>query len=294
MSYRINTFRKKIEVLSRLTVLFQVVAGLSILAFFGFFVYHAKVQSDIAKAQLLITLLQKERESVLGIGPAKLGADGRPEPVNLSSSKEISAKLAKLSELLKNTKTLRDLKGGSTGSKTTKSAGIGGAELGINAQQTGVLANSQETLNSLTMITELISKLPLAVPAEAPLNSKFGPRKSPFSGDMKFHQGIDLAAAKGSPVYATGSGVVEKVGYNKTYGLCIDVRHSETVVSRFAHLSKALVKPGQVVSRGQELGKVGATGRATGPHLHYEIRVNEKAVDPAQLLKIADQMKEVL
>jgi murein DD-endopeptidase MepM/ murein hydrolase activator NlpD len=289
MSYKVEPFRKKIQILTNVTLFLQVVAGLGVLAFLSSLVYHAKLESEVARAQLLISVLQKERVKVLNAKPIEIPPNSQ-QVAELVSSREIADKVAKLSAILKNTKSLKDIAATKLGSKS--SAGVGGAELSIKKKSSG---ESQELLlNNLTLIVDLVQKLPLALPAEAPLNSKFGPRVSPFSGDMKFHQGIDLAAAYGSEVFATGDGTVDKVSFNSTYGLCIDVRHDSGIVSRFAHLSKISVKTGQHVLRGQELGKVGATGRATGPHLHYEIRINNKAIDPAQLFRLTDELKRVL
>jgi murein DD-endopeptidase MepM/ murein hydrolase activator NlpD len=292
MSYKVVPFRKKIQVLTNIALFLQVIAAVGVLAFLASLVYHAKLESEVARAQLLISLLQKERDKAYASNWSEV-THSPQEIAELVSSREIAEKINKLSNILKNTKGLKDIASSKFPGKNTSKAGVGGAEVSLRASAEE-LSSQQLLLQNLTTIVDLVQMLPLAIPTEAPLNSKFGSRRSPFSGDMKFHQGIDMAASYGSPVFVTGNGKVDKVSFSPTYGLCVDIRHDNSVVSRFAHLSKASVRVGQKVSRGQELGKVGATGRVTGPHLHYEIRVNEKAIDPAQLLRLTEELKKAL
>ena len=117
------------------------------------------------------------------------------------------------------------------------------------------------------------------------LTSQFGYRTSPISGTWKFHAGIDLAAPIGTEVYACKSGTVAVVGYNSIYGNYIDIRHAGNTTSRYAHLSKTLVKQGQTVSTGGVIGLVGTTGASTGPHLHFEVRENGTPTDPTKQIR---------
>ena len=117
------------------------------------------------------------------------------------------------------------------------------------------------------------------------VTSEFGYRTSPISGTWKFHAGIDLAAPLGTEVFACKHGIVSVVSYNEIYGNYIDIRHEGKTTSRYAHLSKTLVNPGQRVSTGQTIGLVGSTGASTGPHLHFEVRENGTPQNPADLLK---------
>ena len=117
------------------------------------------------------------------------------------------------------------------------------------------------------------------------VTSEFGYRTSPISGKWKFHAGIDLAAPIGTEVFACKSGTVAIVGYNDIYGNYIDIKHSGNTVSRYAHLSKTLVKRGQTVSTGQTIGLVGTTGASTGPHLHFEVRENGTPTDPTKQIR---------
>ena len=116
------------------------------------------------------------------------------------------------------------------------------------------------------------------------LRSKFGYRIDPFLGVIKHHNGIDLAAQTGTPIYAAADGVVElvqrKIQSHKGYGLYIIINHDNGLKTLYAHLSRINVRKGQKVKRWDKIGEVGQTGRATGSHLHYEVRVNNKPVDP--------------
>lgn len=123
--------------------------------------------------------------------------------------------------------------------------------------------------------------IPTGMPlASARLTSRFGMRRGPISGSYRMHRGIDLAAAAGTPVTAPASGVVAYSDWSGGYGMIVALDHGDGVQTRFAHLSRLLVSPGQRVNKGQLLGLVGSTGRSTGPHLHYELHVNGRAVDP--------------
>ncbi|WP_435200363.1 M23 family metallopeptidase [Qipengyuania sp. 902] len=115
------------------------------------------------------------------------------------------------------------------------------------------------------------------------LTSGFGMRGHPVLGGRRFHGGIDLAAATGTPVAATSSGVVLSAGWRGGYGILVRLSHGGTVETRYAHLSAVAVRAGDRVQAGQTIGYVGSTGRSTGPHLHYETRVDGRPVDPASL-----------
>jgi len=110
--------------------------------------------------------------------------------------------------------------------------------------------------------------------------SGFGYRRDPFTGQRKLHEGIDLAGRVGTPIYVTADGVVKYTGYKKGYGLTIIVDHRYGYSTKYGHLSRIKVRPGQRVMRGQIIGALGKSGRSTGPHLHYEVRVSNKATNP--------------
>ncbi len=116
------------------------------------------------------------------------------------------------------------------------------------------------------------------------LSSGYGNRSDPFTGQPDFHAGLDISADKGTPVRATADGVVELAGYNGNYGNCIMISHGFGIGTRFGHLSGYAVGVGQKVKRGDVIGYVGATGRATSSHLHYEILLNGSPINPLRLL----------
>lgn len=113
--------------------------------------------------------------------------------------------------------------------------------------------------------------IPAILPIKGALSSRFGYRRHPILGIWAMHEGIDLIAEVGTPVYATGDGVVSYVGYRGRYGLLVEINHGFGYVTIYAHLSKALVREGQKVKRGDMIALSGASGLVTSPHLHYEV-----------------------
>jgi murein DD-endopeptidase MepM/ murein hydrolase activator NlpD len=130
----------------------------------------------------------------------------------------------------------------------------------------------------------LASSTPSIWPAHGWLTGTFGGRSDPFSGEPAFHQGLDISTDKGQPVFATADGSVESATYTGDYGNLVVLRHGFGLSTRYGHMSGFNVKPGETVKRGAVIGYVGSTGRATGSHLHYEILVNGKLINPLQLL----------
>ena len=136
----------------------------------------------------------------------------------------------------------------------------------------------------------------IAIPSEKPVRtaeftSGYGTRTDPFRGGAARHQGIDLAAPIGTPIYATADGTVIDAGYNSGgYGNLIKVDHGRGIETRYGHLSRILVSPGQRIARGQLIGHMGSTGRSTGSHLHYEVRIDGRAVNPIPFMKSNDYL----
>ncbi len=119
----------------------------------------------------------------------------------------------------------------------------------------------------------------------ARLSSKYGNRRHPVLGYTKMHRGIDFAAPKGTPIFAAGDGIVEKAGWNGSYGRYIRIRHTGTYKTAYAHLSgiNKKIKVGNRVSQGKIIGYVGSSGRSTGPHLHYEVLLNNRQINPMRV-----------
>jgi murein DD-endopeptidase MepM/ murein hydrolase activator NlpD len=137
-----------------------------------------------------------------------------------------------------------------------------------------------ELWQSLAEQQSLISATPSIRPARGWYTSKFGYRISPFTGRPMMHQGLDIAASPGAPIYAPADGVVSFAGYDAGYGKLVSIDHGYGVVTRYGHTSQIFVEVGQKVHRHDVVAAVGTTGRSTGPHLHYEVRVNNVPVDP--------------
>jgi len=128
--------------------------------------------------------------------------------------------------------------------------------------------------------------LPTAIPVPgATIGSGFGSRNDPILGLRAMHEGIDFNAETGTPVGAAAAGVVQSAEWHPEFGNVIDIDHGEGLTSRYAHLSKVNVKPGQLIRRGEVIGAVGSTGRSTGAHLHFEVRMLGVAQDPAAFLR---------
>ena len=141
-----------------------------------------------------------------------------------------------------------------------------------------------------------ISQGAIAVPSEKPVRtaaftSGYGVRSDPFRGAAAMHAGIDLAGPVGTPIYATADGVVSDAGYNSGgYGNLVKINHGRGIETRYGHLSAIMVAAGQRIARGQQIGRMGSTGRSTGSHLHYEVRIDGRAVNPIPFMKSTDYL----
>jgi murein DD-endopeptidase MepM/ murein hydrolase activator NlpD len=131
--------------------------------------------------------------------------------------------------------------------------------------------------------------MPTMMPVNAPFNaSGFGYRIDPFTGQQAMHEGVDFITDQGTPVVAAAGGVVQFAGIHPQYGNMIDIDHGNDLVTRYAHLSKVLVKEGDVLQRGRRIADSGNTGRSTGPHLHFEVRFRGVAQNPSRFLLAAN------
>jgi len=164
-------------------------------------------------------------------------------------------------------------------------AGSPQGTFGVLKDLLGVL---EDRLASVKTKVENQAALARATPSIWPiagwLTSGYGNRSDPFTGQPDFHAGLDISADKGTPVRATADGVIETAGYNGNYGNSILISHGFGIETRFGHLSGYAVGVGQKVKRGDIVGYVGSTGRATASHLHYEILLNGQAINPLRLL----------
>ena len=171
--------------------------------------------------------------------------------------------------------------------------GTGGPALPLDADSLASLEEKMSRLEKSLRAYEAVLRergyTPSIWPVDGKLESGFGGRRNPFgSGSYEFHSGQDIDAPWGAPVIAGASGRVSFVGWQNGYGQVVVIDHGGGLTTRYGHLSHIDVSQGQMVERGEFLGKVGSTGRSTGPHLHYEVRINDNAVDPLQYL-LGDQ-----
>ncbi|HVM38390.1 MAG TPA: M23 family metallopeptidase [Sphingomicrobium sp.] len=179
--------------------------------------------------------------------------------------------------------------------------------LGINPDRLGggvggplePAAKGDPTFRQLFMSWKKLDNLQdgaIAVPSEKPVKlaaftSGFGMRADPFQGRAAMHAGIDLSGPVGTPIYATADGVVTSAGWhNGGYGNLIKIDHGKGIETRYAHLSSLSVREGQRIRRGEMIGRMGSTGRSTGSHLHYEVRIDGRAVNPIPFMKSTDYL----
>lgn len=143
----------------------------------------------------------------------------------------------------------------------------------------------QDLLRALREHKDTLASLPTIWPTTGFISSSFGSRSSPFGGGrVQFHKGLDISARSGTPVVATAEGTVQQAGRDGAYGNSVEVNHGSGIVTKYAHMQRFVVEQGQWVRRGQVVGYVGMTGRATGPHLHYEVRLNGVPVNPMRYI----------
>jgi len=170
-------------------------------------------------------------------------------------------------------------------------AGIGGPLIREGADGSALGSRSLEIDGRLTELegqfakrSTIVSSTPTVQPVHGAYMSGFGHRQDPFTGESAVHQGVDIQANRGDPVGASAGGVVEKAEWSGDLGNMVEIAHSSGYRTIYGHLDKVLVHPGQRVKRGEHVGLVGATGRATGPHLHYEVRRGERPVNPLEYI----------
>lgn len=282
---------------------------------------YARVQLLRAKNYLFLMQVTRERDELLTHQRTLLSEVDQLKDAHVEAKdyeRTVQEKLDALASILEASRGLglpdaRPLKGGEKG-------GLGGAEIDCEPgsgscpalagpgdspmamlapeairEPISLRANSrEEMLALLDQYIAAVRVIPLAPPGRGRLTSGYGYRISPFSGKRKLHQGIDLSLPVGAAIYSTGDGVVKSVKRTSTYGLVIDIAHTDRMVSRYAHLSKSLVKEGDTVVRGAVIGLVGSSGRSTGPHLHYEVRVDGRARDPRTFLALAEKLDRAL
>ncbi len=163
--------------------------------------------------------------------------------------------------------------------------GAGGPLLLMDAETIAAVehraAQLEQEMSVYASVLRERARIPSIWPVEGEVTDYYGVRRNPFGGgSSEFHSGQDISAPTGTPVVAAGSGTVYFAGTQSGYGQIVIIDHGNGLTTRYGHLSRIEVEVGRELARGEEIGRVGSTGRSTGPHLHYEVRINETAVSP--------------
>jgi murein DD-endopeptidase MepM/ murein hydrolase activator NlpD len=177
---------------------------------------------------------------------------------------------------------------GITPARVGSNDGVGGPFESLGNPTFKALFNSWKKLDQLQ---DGVIAIPSDKPVQASVTftSGFGVRSDPFHAGAAMHPGIDLSGTYGTPIYATAEGTVLRAGWNSGgYGNLVEVDHGRGITTRYGHMSAILVSAGQHVTRGQQIGRMGSTGRSTGNHLHYEVRIDGRAVNPIPFMKSTD------
>jgi murein DD-endopeptidase MepM/ murein hydrolase activator NlpD len=230
--------------------------------------------------------------------PALAGLDGTVARLQASLDRVESRQVATLNAIEESydvkTKRMRgvltDL--GINPGKAPAQSGVGGPFVPVTlASNAGAFERQLLRIRNARVHIDQLTRTLGAVPVRKPilgdvdLSSSFGVRSDPFGRGPAMHSGVDFRAGHGEPVRATANGKVVTAGWNGGYGKMVEIDHGNGYSTRYAHLSDISVKLGQSVRTGQTIGSVGSTGRSTGPHLHYETRIDDRPVDPQKFLR---------
>ena len=248
---------KYISIAGALISSFMIIA---LISFFFSFNYYKKAQSYASEKKDALDLL---------VNQANL--------LNVMSSDKmvLQSRLSEIESKLQDMQTILDKKG------INKNLGIGGEYIPNDKWSLSYMDFMEKDIDDLFSIMQ---NTPFGKPIAASINSGFGYRQDPFTHKSAFHSGLDFDANNKQPVVATALGEVEHAGWYKSYGKTVIIKHENGYKTLYGHLSTIKVKKGQQVATGQLIGLAGSTGRSTGPHLHYEILKNGKAINPREYL----------
>lgn len=144
------------------------------------------------------------------------------------------------------------------------------------------------SLERMAAMEKGLARIPNTLPARLEyISSGFGYRSDPFNGGAAFHAGLDFRGPMGAPIYSAAAGTISFVGVKQGYGRCVEVAHGNGLMTRYAHMSYTDARVGEKIDAGAEIGKIGSSGRSTGPHLHFEVRINDRPVNPRPFLEAA-------
>jgi murein DD-endopeptidase MepM/ murein hydrolase activator NlpD len=240
-----------------------------------------RVKTFAAKLRLITEANTDDKVLKLSVNSTELDIETNQELINAEGhSREPASKMAREDSLFLKAAPL-DLRNGELASHENSNY----AKLSIRLdkaindsvlRQQGIL----ELWEGLSQRQSLLRATPSIPPSNGWFTSGFGYRVSPYTGKATLHQGLDIAALPGTPVRASADGLVTYTGYDPGYGKLVSIDHGYGITTRYGHNSQVFVVVGQRVRRGDVVSAVGNTGRATGPHLHYEVRLNSVPVDP--------------
>jgi murein DD-endopeptidase MepM/ murein hydrolase activator NlpD len=197
--------------------------------------------------------------------------------INKTTEANFRSKMKSIENKLLEMQTMLDKKG------IKKNLAIGGEFILADRLSISYIDYLQKDIDELF---NTMKDLPVGTPLQGKINSGFGYRKDPFNSRIGFHSGVDIDAKYGDPVVATADALVEKAGWEGSYGKTVELQHEDGFETIYGHLSKICVKEGEKVKVGEEIGKAGSTGRSTGTHLHYEVIKDGKRVNPSNFLSL--------
>lgn len=260
-------------------------------------------------ALLVLSFILPQNAALQAVNPARLLPAHFLQQVNKDSQEHINALALQLGQIQ-----ARVIRLDALSERLAKLAGVkekdltadadpgrGGPMVGaydmsadeIQEQMDALLKQLEQKSDRLNLLEALLLQQTLkqdTLPSKSPVtvaynSSSYGWRIDPFTGQMAFHEGLDFMAEVGTPIHAAASGIVVEAEKTPDYGNIVKVDHGSGVETRYAHASKLLVKAGDRVEKGQLIAEVGNTGRSTGPHLHFEVRLNGVALDPRKYLQ---------
>jgi murein DD-endopeptidase MepM/ murein hydrolase activator NlpD len=266
----------------------------------GYTLYNSKALFDVYNAYRYTLSMEDSNQKLAAILKRleEQNSDLRFKQSKIDGyENELAIRMVQLESIIQAASKLNMLSHAESDSRNSnKNSGQGGLEIscvGDRCNQPKASYNRYTKLITMDSMlaraesySETLSKIPFLSPVQSHVTSHYGTRRSPFSGKIKHHEGADFAMPAGSEVHVTADGIVKKVKRCRTYGLYVDVEHSKKVMTRYAHLSKVYVSEGQSVCAEQILGLVGSSGHSTGPHLHYEVRVDGRTIDPLRIMNI--------
>ncbi len=292
-TYNIPFSKKKFKIASTIVCIGLIILSVAAITSLGLWTTNrhinnklAKLETRLSEAQLQAVEIEekhKAQELSLNLQVAKLKKDNIEQAANFKEEKAqlISSAISELkerSELIENV--IGDIGINVDKIKTsTSNKNSGGPYIALpeENEQDRLLLKADQYL-------DMLRSLPIGRPVTGRITSPYGKRKDPLKGKTAFHTGIDLGAKRGQKIYATGDGVVLRAGPNGAYGNYVEISHGNGYKTVFAHMKKIIAKKGDQIHRGQVIGLVGSSGRSTGPHLHYEIRLNNKTINPYKFL----------